>query len=97
MTSMRIEMTDTGPVVAAEDLGPLLGLPAAEIPRLMRDGVLTAWHERGIDEDAGRFRLGFRYGARQVRLTCTGDGTIVSTVSISATEREVAPVGVENA
>lgn len=83
---MRIEMTDGGPVVPATELGPLLGIEAADLPRLMRDGVVTARHELGIGEDAGRFRLSFRYGERLVRLTCTDDGTVVSHIRVSGTE-----------
>ena len=86
MTNMQVEITDEGPVVAAEDLGPLLDLPPAEIPRLIREGTVTTRYERGVDEDSGRFRLSFRYGARQLRLTCTDDGIVVSTVRISGTE-----------
>lgn len=81
---MRVEMTETGPVVAAEDLGPLLGLEPARVPGLLRQGVVTARHERGEGEHEGRFRLIFRYGDRQVRLTCTADGEVVSTVRITA-------------
>lgn len=83
---MRVDMTDNGPVVPAAELGPLLGVEPAELPRLMREGVVTARHELGIDEDAGRFRLSFRYRGRLVRLTCADDGTVVSSVRVSAAE-----------
>ncbi|HET7409619.1 MAG TPA: DUF6522 family protein [Paracoccaceae bacterium] len=82
---MRIDMTDDGPVVPATELGPLLGVPPADLPRLMREGIVTARHEAGVDEDAGRFRLSFRYGDRLVRLTCTDDGTVVSRIRVSGT------------
>ena len=80
---MQISMTDDGPVVQARDLGPLLGVAPAELARLMREGTVTARHELGVGEDAGRFRLSFRYGGRTVRLTCTTDGTLVSWVRTS--------------
>lgn len=80
---MQIEMTRDGPVVPAQDLAPLLGVEPAELPRLMREGIVSARHEVGVDEDAGRFRLVFRYQDLQVRLTCTADGAVVSRVRIS--------------
>lgn len=85
---MRLEMTDEGPVVPAAELGRLLGLDPAELPRLMREGVVTARHERGVDEDTGRFRLKFRYRDRLVRLTCSDDGTVISQTRISGTPPE---------
>ena len=81
---MRIEMTRDGPVVPAQELGPLLGIEPSELPGLMREGVVTARHEIGIDADAGRFRLHFRYRDRTVRLTCANDGTVIGQVRISA-------------
>jgi hypothetical protein len=81
---MRIEMTQEGPVVPAQELGPLLGIEPAELPRLMREGIVTARHELGMDEDHGRFRLSFRYRDTTVRLTCTSDGTVISRVRVSA-------------
>ena len=83
---MRIQMTEGGPVVPATELGPLLGVRPADLPRLMRDGIVTARHEAGAGEDAGRFRLSFRYGDRMVRLTCTDDGTVVSRVRVLASQ-----------
>ena len=78
---MRVEMTESGPVVAAEDLGPALGVAPAEVPRLLREGRITALHERGEGEDAGRFRLTFRYGARRLRLTCDAEGRVISRIA----------------
>lgn len=80
---MQIEMTDEGPMVRADQLAPLLGIDPAELQRLMREGEVTSRHEQGIDEDAGRFRLVFRYRDRMVRLTCTDDGKVISRTAIS--------------
>lgn len=78
--NMRIELTENGPVVPAGDLGPLLGIEPTELPRLMREGEVAAAHEIGVGEDARRFRLRFRFGGRMVRLTCTDDGAVISTI-----------------
>ena len=81
---MQIEMTDAGPVVPAEEVGRLLGLDPAELRRLMREGSVTAQHEVGTDQDAGRFRLSFRYGDRLLRLTCASDGTLLTRVIVTS-------------
>lgn len=81
---MQIEMTDEGPMVSATDLAPLLGIDPAELQRLMREGEVSSLHEIGTDEDAGRFRLTFRYRDRMVRLTCTDDGKVISRTVTSA-------------
>lgn len=81
---MKIEMTDEGPLVSADDLAPMLGINPAELQRLMREGQVTSRHEQGIDEDAGHFRLIFRYRDRMVRLTCRDDGTVISRTAVSA-------------
>jgi hypothetical protein len=74
---MRVVIAETGPVVAAEDLAPLLGVAPRDLPRLMREGRVAAVHERGEGEDAGRFR----HGARRVRLTCDEGGHVLSRIS----------------
>ena len=39
---MKIRKTDHGLTVDAADLGPLLGIPAAEVPAKMRAGEITS-------------------------------------------------------
>ena len=77
---MKIEMNGDQPVVDAADLGPLLGLDPAVVQGKMRRNEITCLHETGQEEDAGRFRLTFRYGGKRVRLTCSADGTVISTI-----------------
>ena len=76
---MKINMTDGQPVIDAVDLGPLLGLKPALVPQLMRSGEITSRFETGVDADAGRFRLTFYYEGQRIRLTCSEDGTVLST------------------
>lgn len=63
----------------------MLGVEPSELPRLMREGIVTARHELGIDEDAGRFRLSFRYKNTTVRVTCAENGTVISSTRVTAT------------
>lgn len=74
---MRLERTDTGFQIDAIDLGPLLGVPPADLPRLMREGRITSLSEEGRDEDAGRHRITFRYAATRVRVTVDETGEVL--------------------
>lgn len=74
---MKLEPTETGFIVDAADLGPLLGLPPAEVPGLMRAGKITSLSETGQGTDAGRFRVTFRYGAIRLRFTVDAAGNIL--------------------
>lgn len=52
-----------GALVAAR-----LGLPGDAFRRLMADGQVSVLCERGIGEDAGRYRATFYYAGRRARL-----------------------------
>ena len=54
-----------------------LNLPVEQLMAGMRRGIVYSTSERGIDEDAGRFRLTFRYRNRVFRLIVTTTGEIV--------------------
>lgn len=76
---MKVELTESGAIVDADDLGPLLGISPAEVPEKMRNGEITSRSEQGIDEDAGNVRLTFWYQGRRVRLTCDSAGNVLKT------------------
>ncbi|MFD0915424.1 DUF6522 family protein [Pseudahrensia aquimaris] len=76
---MKVDKSDEGIVVDAEDLGALLGLEPAEVPDLMKTGRITSRFEQGEGDDAEKFRVTFLFEGRQVRLTCAMDGTVLST------------------
>ena len=54
-----------------------LGLEPFEVQRLMHEGELTSRCERGVDEDAGRYRLTFFHGNRRLRLITDSTGQII--------------------
>jgi hypothetical protein len=64
-------------VVDAEVLAPKLGLSVEALKENMRKGLVTSIAETGVDEDAGRARLTFRYGPRIWRVVVETDGTLV--------------------
>jgi hypothetical protein len=82
--SIKVDLSETGAMVDAQDLGPLLGLDPAEVPVKMRSGEITSRSEQGVDEDAGRVRLTFWYAGQRVRLICDADGTVLKTTRIRA-------------
>ncbi|WP_119165439.1 DUF6522 family protein [Algihabitans albus] len=74
---MKVELTEDGAIVSAEDIAPYLDLAPAAVPELLRKGALTTFYERGEGADAGRFRLTFKYRGASVRFTCAADGTVL--------------------
>lgn len=79
---MKVTITAGQATVDANDLAPLLGLMPSDVPLKMRSGEITSTSETGIDDDAGRMRLTFYYAGKRVRLTCTTDGTVLSTSTV---------------
>lgn len=63
--------------VDAELLGREFGIAPAMVQAHMRDGRITSRCERGIDEDAGRWRLTFFHDKHRLRLVVDKTGTIL--------------------
>ena len=81
----KLQRSADGFIIDAADLGPLLGLPAADVPELMRKGKITCLSEQGQDADAGRFRVTFRHGALRVRFTVDDSGHVLFQSRFSGT------------
>ena len=62
--------------IDAELLAPKLGLSVTALKDNMAKGLVTSLAETGIDEDAGRTRLTFRYRSKVWRLVREADGTL---------------------
>ena len=75
--SATIEISDDAFVVDAALVGELLRLPVSRVQSLMRSGQITSSCERGVDEDAGEFRLSFFHGNRRARLSTDLEGRIL--------------------
>ena len=74
----KVEIQGDGTIqIDASIIGRNLGLEPFEVQRLMHEGKLTSSCERGIDEDAGRFRLTFFHGNRRLRLITDNTGRII--------------------
>ena len=79
MTSI-ITIADREITVDAELLAPKLGLSAAALKAEMRKGGIDSVAEAGIDEDAGRTRVTFRYRTRAWTAVVESDGSVVERV-----------------
>jgi len=63
--------------VAASLIGKGLGVDASLVQALMRDRKITSICERGVDEDAGTYRLTFFHGNRRLRLIVGEAGNVI--------------------
>jgi len=84
---MQLERIEDGFQIDAVALGPLLGVPAEDVPRLMREGRITSLFEEGQGEDRGRHRITFRYGTTRVRLTVNDAGEVLLRTRTSVAPR----------
>lgn len=81
-TDATIEVDGDGIRVDAAIIGQGLGVEPQTVPDLMRQGAITGVCERGVDEDAGRYRLTFFCKSRRFRLIVEDNGRVVQRSSI---------------
>jgi hypothetical protein len=84
---MKIDLTQTSPMIDAADLAKTFGLDTSKIKILMQNGAITSRYEVGADEDAGSHRLTFWYADTRVRFTCDASGTVLKTSRIKGERR----------
>lgn len=85
MSGMKLERSEDGFCIDAEQLGRLLALPAGQVQALMRARAITCVFERGEGDHDGRNRLTFFHGRRRVRLDLDDAGQVLrrSTVDMA--------------
>jgi Family of unknown function (DUF6522) len=54
-----------------------LELEPSRVQAMMRNGEITSLCERGVNEDAGRYRLTFFHKSQRFRLIVDGTGTVI--------------------
>ena len=69
-----ISITDGAIVLAAETVGPRLGLEPQALQAEMQGGQVCCPVETGVDEDEGRTRVTVRHHARSFTLVIEPDG-----------------------
>ena len=72
-----VSIVDGNITIDAEALAPKLGLSVDALKEKMANGLVTGIAETGVDKDAGRARLTFRYRGRVWRIVVKPDGTLV--------------------
>ena len=87
-----ITIVDGEITVDAELLAPKLGLSAAALKAEMREGRIDSVAEAGIDEDAGRTRVTFRYRTRAWTAVIEADGTVVERIPPMWMPRQRTPI-----
>jgi hypothetical protein len=87
-TEIRAERTGDGFTVPAEWIAAGLGLAPAEVGDLMRRGEITGQCEKGVDADAGRWRLTFHHRGRRLRLTLDDEGRLLKRTTFDAPARK---------
>ncbi|KRW96112.1 DUF6522 family protein [Paracoccus sp. MKU1] len=73
----KIDLTEQGFVIEAQELAAAFGLEPGRVPELMRENRITTRCETGEGEDAGRHRLTFFFEGQALRLTIDATGTIL--------------------
>lgn len=71
--------------VRAEYIASGLKLTPEEVVQGFRGGAITSLCEKGLDEDAGRYRLTFRSSRWRLRLIVDAEGAILERRSTEVT------------
>ena len=79
-----ITIADGEITIDAKLLAPKLGLSAEALKAEMRKGIVSIVAETGIDEDAGRTRITFRYRTRAWTVVVDPDGTWIECIAPAA-------------
>ncbi|MBU2485408.1 MAG: hypothetical protein KKG78_10005 [Alphaproteobacteria bacterium] len=72
-----VSVNDEGATVDVAVLADGLGVEAADIYSLIREGKLTSKFEKGMGNDAGRCRLTFWLGAKRFRILVDAQGNML--------------------
>ena len=83
----KIELQNGAVEIDASVVAQGLGLEPSVVRTLMREGKITCLCERGVDEDAGRYRLTFFYTSRRLRILVDETGNIIQHTLIDFGDR----------
>jgi hypothetical protein len=88
-----IELEKEGLCIDAAIIGESLGIDPSAVQARMREGKIRSLCERGVDKDAGRYRLTFFFENRRVRLVLDEQGKIIQRSTVDfGTHQVPAPV-----
>jgi hypothetical protein len=66
-------------------------IPPQTVLERIRAGQITTLSERGVDADAGRFRITFVLGAGRLRLLIDAEGNVIERSLVVRKQKEGAP------
>lgn len=79
---MKLVLHDGNPVIEATQIAPLLDLDVLTFRTMMQAGQITTRVERGTADDEGKLRVTFQAPLWRVRLTCSTNGSVLSTTRV---------------
>ncbi|MGH3631006.1 MAG: DUF6522 family protein [Sciscionella sp.] len=85
----KVDFDDNSISVDAKLIGTSLGVDASLVQPFMREGKITSACERGVDADAGTYRLTFFHANRRLRLIVGESGDILRRSTIDFGDRLV--------
>ena len=75
--------------IDAAVIGRGLNVEPSLVQILMREGKITALCERGVDEDAGRYRMTFFHENRRFRLVVDEEGNAIQRTTVDFGDRQL--------
>lgn len=73
----RVEFQDNGISIDASLVAEGLGMEPSTFQAPIREGKITSLCERGIDQDAGQYRLTFFHGSHRLRFIIDLEGKVL--------------------
>lgn len=88
-----VEFADGEFTIEASVIAEAFGIDPALLQRLMREGKLTSRCERGLHQDAGRYRLTFFFDDRRFHVIVDAAGNLLERSATVSDPARVAPAG----
>jgi len=85
MAPVRFENGDVE--VDARTIGEALGMAPGLVQTAIREGTITSQCERGVDEDAGSYRLSFFTQHRRLRLVVDEAGEVIRRSTVGSPDQ----------
>ena len=80
----RVEIEACNVSIDAAIIAAGFAIDPARVQALMREGLITSLCERGLDADAGQYRLTFFHGKQRFRLVTDATGNILERSTTAA-------------
>jgi hypothetical protein len=84
-----VEFEDRTLCIDAAVIGQGLNVEASLVQVRMREGKITVLCERGVDEDAGRYRMTFFHENRRFRLVVDEKGNAIQRSTVDFGDRQL--------